>query len=558
VKLKLPLLWGTAFAVLAVVALLASADTARAQTFNPTYEITFADTQAGANSDWTSDFNLPAGDLQFGAVVFFIPPEWGITPGDEIPIGAVVAELTATATLGLINGACSNALPVSFTMLNASIDPSDTVIYLDTDPDPTRLVEDVSAQDSELVVEDATGLDASDFIDLGAEKIQVISASGNRLEVERGVEGTVAVEHSLGSAVFAEGLDKEDYFEDRDRSGLQDGFEKYPDFITRLLDDTPGDEVGNPLQPIVRTAGITVIAGVNVLLQFLIFEPGTFLDEQIPNDESLGYPSVTLLQNAGDPAEDPIPSAITDFCTPLTTSITSFGVSKDNGCTDTTAERLDPICEVRSALLVEESTDPDESGVPLFTSPEEGTYTFTIIAAGQRDADGDGYENSLDVCPFVANLGDPRIQGDADEDNDGLDAACDPNDNEVNSDEDLDGFLNRQDNCPLVANGEDTTNQRDTDDDAIGDDCDPNPNNADTEGELIFARVPVEITIGPGGPPAQETPAADETPAGGPPAEEEGDGGLGTGAIIGIIIGVIAGVLVLGGGALFLMRRSGT
>ena len=555
-KLKLPLSWGTAFAVLAVAALLGTADTARAQTFNPTYDITFADTQAGANSEWTSSFSLPEGDLQFGGLVFFIPPEFGITPGDEIPIGAVVGELSATATLGLINGACSNSLPVNFIMLNASIDPTDTVIYLDTDPIPTRLAEDVSAQDSELVVEDATGLDSGDFIDLGAEKLRIISASGNRLEVERGVEETEAAEHSLGSAVFAEGLDKEDYFEDIDRSGLQDGIEKYPDFITRVLDDTPGDEVGNPLQPIRRSAGITTIAGVHVLLQFLIFEPGTFIDEQIPNDESLGYPSVTLLQNAGDPAEDPIPSAITDFCSPLTTTIVSFGVSKDNGCTDTTEERPDPICEVQSALFEtpeEGVTDPDESGVPLFTSPEEGTYTFNIIAAGQRDADGDGYENSLDVCPFDANLGDPRIQGDADEDNDGLDAACDPNDDETNSDEDLDGFLNRQDNCPLVANGENEDNQRDTDNDSIGDACDPNPDDEDAQGELIIVQVPVEVTIGPGGPPAE-----DETPADGdttPPSEDgDDDGGS---AIIFIIIGIVAAVVVVGGGAFYFMRRGG-
>ena len=206
-------------------------------------------------------------------------------------------------------------------------------------------------------------------------------------------------------------------------------------------------------------------------------------------------------------------------------------------------------------------TVPDESGVPLSTNPLDGTYTFTAITAGQRDADGDGYENSLDVCPFVANLGDPRIQGDADEDNDGLDIACDPNDNEVNSDEDLDGFLNRQDNCPLVANGENEDNQRDTDNDAIGDACDPNPDNADTEGELFIVEVSQDITIGtgtgPGGPPAQETPTADETPAGGTPGGQEDDDG-GSGTLIIIIVVVIAVVVVIGGGAFYLMRRSGT
>ncbi len=546
-KPKLLRLSGLLFGLIGLVLLLSSGDTTHAQTFNPTYEITVVDARAGANSGWVSHFNIPSGDVQFGGAVFFVPPEWDITPGDEIPIGAVVGELLANATLGIINAACFNALPVGFTMLNASIDPSDTVDYLDTDENNT-----------------------------------------------------------------------EDYFEDKDKSGLQDGIEKYPDFITRVLDDVPGDEVGNPLQPIRRSAGITVVAGVNVLLQFLIFEPGTFINENIPNDESLGYPSVTLLQNVGDPASDPIPGAITDFCTPLSSTNFSFGVSKDNACTDSAATALDPICEVRSALFLEcddlldndvdktvndgcptvgdeaeaecegeedndndgwvndgcpaieedpdvgspgpgedsTPTDPSEGGVTLFANPPEGTYTFTTIAAGQRDADGDGYENTLDTCPFIANQGDPRIGGDGDLDNDGLDKACDPNDDPqaegTNSDEDLDGYLNRQDNCPLVPNGEDGTNQRDSDDDAIGDDCDPNPDNKDTEGEQAIVEASQDITIGPGGPPAQETPAADKTPTSG---SDEDDGG-GGGTII-IVVAVIAAVVVLGGGGYYLIRRRG-
>jgi len=525
---KLPLLVISG-AVLALVALLGATDTARAD-FAPTYEISIVQPQGGAHSDWILDFSLPEGDVQFGAAVFFIPGDWGITSGDDIPIGAVAGTLTAAATLGIINGPCNNVLPVEFKMLNASTDVTDTVVYLDDDDngDP-------------------------------------------------------------------------DYFEDKDGSGLQDGFEKYPDFITRALVDE-GDQ---PLQPIRRVAGITIVAGVEVLLQFLVFEPGTFIDEDIPNDVEMGYPSVTLLQNVGDPDADPIPGAITDFCTPLLTQITSFGVTRDNACTDTSGE-LDPLCEVSSVVLlecddsddndadgamndgcptvgdgaetacgdeldddsdgqindgcpaVEEAenstpTEPDESGVPISTNPAEGTYTFTVIAAGQRDADGDGYENALDTCAFDANEGDPRIKGDGDLDEDGLDAICDPNDDETNSDQDLDGYTNRQDNCPLIANGEleeevpNVGNQRDTDDDAIGDACDPDPENEDAQGELVFGTVSPEVSIGPGAAPTDgATPPADG---------DDGDDGGGGGATIIIVAAVIAAVVVLGGGAFVLMRR---
>ena len=425
--------------LLAFVLVIAGADTAHAQTFEPEFTITVVDPEPEANSDIITDFSLPQGDVNFAGVISFIPRDWGIVPGDQIPFGAVVGDVTAQVTLGLINGACENQLTVEFTLLNSSIDPSDTVDFLDTD--------------------------------------------------------------NNGTPNFAE---------DKDNSGLPDAFDMYPDYITRVLDDEPGDEVGQPLTPIRRAAGITIVAGVEVLLQFLIFEPGTFINENIPNDVELGYPTVTLLQNAGDPDFDPIPSAITDFCTPLAGTVTTFAVTRDNPCTDDRPpDTLDPLCEVIGATL-DISNDgvsrPDESGLVLFANPQDGTYTFTTVALGQRDADGDGLENTLDTCAFVPNVGDPRI-GSGDTDIDGLDAACDPSDDPLtggtNSDEDLDGFLNRQDNCPL-----DPNNQRDTDNDGIGDTCDPSPDDADTEGEQSRTEVIQDIIIGtgtgPGGPPSPE------------------------------------------------------
>jgi hypothetical protein len=488
---------GGLLGLLALILILGSADSAQAGTFNPELVITMADSAPETSADFTADFNLPSGDVNFGALVTFIPEDFGIVPGDKIPIGTVVGELEAQATLGLINAACQNVLPVEFTMLNASIDPTDTVVYLDEDDNGT-----------------------------------------------------------------------EDYAEDLDESGLQDGFEKYPDFITRLL----VDEQDKPLQPLRRSAGVAIVAGINVLLQFLVFEPGTFIDEEIPHDASLGYPSVVLLQNAGDPDTDPIPGPITDFCTPLLSVNTSFGMSKDNPCTDDVpADELDALCEAVSVVPAEEGaepTDPDEGGVQLFANPQDGKYDFTAIGAGQRDADDDGIENALDTCQFIANEGDPRINGDGDADTDGLDKACDPDDSVTNSDEDLDGYLNRGDNCPLDPNGdpeesgnEGQDNQRDSDDDTIGDACDPDKDDADAQGELKKVQVTESVTIGAGtgagGPPsASACPnCAGNITDDGPPKPTD-DGGGSSSTII-IIIAVIAAVVVLGGGAFFFMRGRG-
>ena len=323
-----------------------------------------------------------------------------------------------------------------------------------------------------------------------------------------------------------------DFAEDKDENGLDDAIDLYPEFLDRIVD----------AQPIRRSAGITLVAGTPVLLQFLVYEPGTLIDEDIPNDEELGFPTVTYLQALGDPDIVPQPGVITDFCSPLVVTNTTLGVSTDN-----------------------EETEADESGVALSMNPTDGTYSFRLVALGQFDADKDSYENSLDTCALEPNVGNPRIPLDGDLDSDGLDQACDPNDDAAsggtNSDEDLDGYLNRQDNCPLDANGqaEGETNQADEDKDGLGDDCDPN---ADTDdGEILSTNPEIVVDIGTGGGEPGEPPSEAACPdcwrAGDSPptSVEDGDGG-GSSSVIFIVIAGVVGLAVVGGGLLFMRSRS--
>ena len=437
---------GALVAVLALVVLIGRADPIGAQTFNPTLSITIENPAPEVASDITANFDIPIGDVNFAGVVNFIPRDWGVIPGGEIPVGTSIGSLTSAATLGLINSPCNQAVPVAFDMLNGSLDRNDTVSFEDLDDNLTL-----------------------------------------------------------------------DFAEDADGNGIDDAIDHYPEFISRIIDE----------QPIQRSAGITLIAGTPVLLQFLIFEPGTVIDELIPSDEELGYPSVTLLQNAGDPNVVPQPGIITDFCTPLTTLNITFGETAD--------------------------------GTPIQVNPQNGTYTFTTIALGLRDTDGDSYENTLDTCALVPNVGNPRQQLDGDLDADGLDAACDPDDNDTDSDEDADGYPNRQDNCPLHPNGEaeGEDNQADEDSDQIGDACDPNPTVAD--GELSSIKLETVVTIGdgtgPGGPPSAEACPNCFVVGQSSSSGDDDDGGSDSGLIIGIIVVVIAAVLIIGGGAAMMMRR---
>ena len=253
----------------------------------------------------------------------------------------------------------------------------------------------------------------------------------------------------------------EDGFEDSNGDGNIDFQDMYPDFNDRIL---------GPAQPIMREANVADLPGGagKVLGQFVVYEPGATIGGQAM-DPALGYPIVGLINNFGDPEAAWMPGANTDNCTPMTGTIVWFGTAED--------------------------------GTVLMGNPKQaGTYTFSVLDIGQRDADGDGHENNLDPCPFTADADwDPRAAsavGPGDADGDGLPSSCDPDDNDANADEDGDEYLNRGDNCPLVANGvADADNQKDSDLDGIGDACDPNADDADSEGEAPEALLSQDVTI---------------------------------------------------------------
>jgi hypothetical protein len=354
-----------------------------------------------------------------------------------MPDGAFVAYLSSIATLGLIGEGCANRLNPEFDMMDATTDQSTQVPFYDPE-------EEFDPPDTE----DHQGSEPDDQFDVGAD-------------------------------------------------GLPLGVTRYPDYLTRILED----ENGNPLQPIARLYGQTEVARIEVSLNFVIFEPGvvfkTRAGEVRVTDPRMGYPSVTVLQSAGDPDTEPDiedNNSVNDFCSPLQADTTVYGVSQDNP--DTAA---------------------NEGGVPVRTNPPDGTYNFVTYAVSQRDYDNDGIENGLDPCAFDANPNwNPRLKTNdpvytGDQDKDSLPDECDPEpatpghlDAGGVYDEDADRYGNRGDNCPLVANsggqlgGSGAPNQGDNDLDGIGDACDPDPVTAD--GQRFGVCLASQVSIGTGGP----------------------------------------------------------
>jgi hypothetical protein len=92
-------------------------------------------------------------------------------------------------------------------------------------------------------------------------------------------------------------------------NGIPDGADKYP---TYLADFFKID--GTVIQPRARLFGITNIQNSWVALNFVFFEPGTTIEvaqTRITFNPSLGYPSITILQDptaqAAPPVAPPLP-----------------------------------------------------------------------------------------------------------------------------------------------------------------------------------------------------------------------------------------------------------
>jgi hypothetical protein len=392
------------FIVVAFTGVFLAKSDALAITFTPTFIPSIVSPVAGANTDTTVNFSLPAGSANFSAVIGFLPDDFGVgmcaansggtslaqaCADDSIPNGAWVGKVAADATLGLLNGACDSANNgITWDMMDATTDMS---VLVDFEDGPDA---------------DVTG----------------------------------------------------EEFEDDDADGIPNGAEMYPAYLTRLIfGPNPYPTAGSaPLQPMLRSYGKTIVASTDVSLQFLLFPPGITVNG-LPLPPTSGYSLITVLQNTGDPGAISTPGSITDSCSPVNSLATTYGITRNNP-----------------------ATAADEGGVVVLTVPNPGAYEAHALLFSNYDQDDDGVENQMDTCPFDVNAGVPTVALSGDADGDGLDAACDPNDDPLmggaNDDQDGDGFLNRGDNCPLIANGDNLPPAQAQDDfnrDGIGYACDP-------------------------------------------------------------------------------------
>ena len=101
--------------------------------FNADATTDVSDSEHLANANIESTFTVgddPWPAAMYADQVSFIPQDWGVAAGGDLPIGALLGSLGADATLGWFNNPCNSYLRVDFDeLMNASINTSDTVTF---------------------------------------------------------------------------------------------------------------------------------------------------------------------------------------------------------------------------------------------------------------------------------------------------------------------------------------------------------------------------------------------------------------------------------------------
>ena len=386
----------------------------------------------GAAYDTSVAFQLPWGHANFSATLAFAPPDSVLAPSTgvgSIPLGAVVGKLRSATTLGILDAPCSpnasevNTVEVNFFFQNATTQ-TNLEIYGNTQANATA-PEGTSEPYRDDLDSDGTPDRVGKYpyyLNKLFDPDRVGDINADLDDFDTIAEGTA--ETALGFDVNANGIIGDAV--DLNNNGN----------TTDSIAENPGAGIADPygttepLVPYARYSANAIVAGSAIQLEFVTFEPGQLQAFLAPHPFSelgpeLGYPTIVVLTDVTIPGS---PSAITDFCSPLSTYTVTWGTTRDNPCTPAAA----PAGVVR---LNDGFGCFNDNNMCAGAGCGNNNFIneFLHICNNEADDDGDGAAN--DGCPAVGP---------------GEGAGCNDNLGFGGADSDSDADQTVDDGCPVV------------------------------------------------------------------------------------------------------------
>ena len=109
--------------------LLIAGNPARATSFDPTLIASVSNSTPGANADVSTRLDIFAPDSLLESLVLFTPPDFWVAADADVPVGAVVGQLTHELSWGLLSESCNIPVSTEFSMMDCTTDTSNTVPF---------------------------------------------------------------------------------------------------------------------------------------------------------------------------------------------------------------------------------------------------------------------------------------------------------------------------------------------------------------------------------------------------------------------------------------------
>jgi hypothetical protein len=417
----------------------------------------------GSNPDSTTNLIWPAGNLNYsqGVLMTTTDPEWDVAAAADIPEGQVMGGLISVTTLGLAANPCSNTIVPNFIFWNASVDGVGDVVVASPEGTSDRWLTIMDDDDGFAGQADADSLIVTKYPDF---LLRLFDPDGNGLfdsgsggydpvlPHARYAGGTQVPPggdwQALEVLIFEPGQLQAEFLANPDNEG-------HP--YTRMDPELGWTNITVLNDPSIVAASVSAISdfcttlspplvtlgnpGGNPRLTAPSIAPGGGNGAGI--DDEGTYLNRVYVMSIRDTDGDGLENAL-DTC-PFLDNIddpyTTSGVD---------ADMIDPACDPTPATASKYNPANSEDGAGAGTcgdTLDNGADTKADMNDDdchdpnlQADIDGDGYSNSQDICPLVANA--PNISSETDQTinaykdvaadggprGDGIGDPCDPDD----------------------------------------------------------------------------------------------------------------------------------